>query len=247
MSGPEVRRDRHVVTGWLISGTAVLLAAVLGACAPGQGGSGLLVRGPQDQADVRMDLPPAPASGGGSGQGPVSSAIGAPGPPGVPGAPGPAPAAPPAAVGGVPPLAPAAGGPSSGGSAGPGPGPGAAVAPVNRPAGTAGVKWGPEHHVIVSLDLSGMVPSGQYPLGLYSAACGVAGHLLESFPPAAASARGADDQTIFSLATTGAGIPAGSSVRLGPPGSSDASSGLSCGTVVNAITQTGRATDIQMR
>jgi hypothetical protein len=102
------------------------------------------------------------------------------------------------------------------------------------------VKLGPKHYVIVAFHLSGMTPSTTYPLGLFSAPCGAAGaRLLVAFPGADVNADGTETQTIYSRAAMENGIPAGSSLRLGAPGTDDstrAASAVACANVPRAIT-----------
>jgi hypothetical protein len=94
----------------------------------------------------------------------------------------------------------------------------------SRPSGTVTIQWPSSHHVVVTYNLTGLVPSCQFALGLFQTTCQSHGALLASFPAATSTAGGTDTQTITSVDALSGGVPARSSIRLGPPGSTDSAS-----------------------
>jgi hypothetical protein len=94
----------------------------------------------------------------------------------------------------------------------------------SKPSGTVTIQWPSSHHVVVTYNLTGLVPSCQFALGLFQTTCQSHGALLASFPAATSTAGGTDTQTITSVGALSGGVPARSSIRLGPPGSTDSAS-----------------------
>jgi transcriptional regulator with XRE-family HTH domain len=148
-----------------------------------------------------------------------------------------------------------AAGPATTAAAG-GPAPAATAGPTvnalpsarSQPAGTAEVKLGPKHHVIIELGLTGMTPSTTYPFGLFAGPCGTSpARVLDSFTGARVNADGTVSQTISNETVLVNGIPAGSSFRLGAPGSGDAMSAVACADVTGPITQVGPVVTLQVR
>lgn len=127
---------------------------------------------------------------------------------------------------------------SGGGGAGPVPG-SAPVAPapplaLRKPSGTVTIEVASQGYVSITPNLTGMTPFGQYSLGLYSATCGSSGRLLDGFPDVTASASGTASQELWGARPMPNGVPAGSSIRLGQPGTTRT---LACANVQDTIRQ----------
>jgi transcriptional regulator with XRE-family HTH domain len=191
---------------------------------------------------------PAPAQGAPLAGSPVLAPA-----PGVPqgepsGVTGPAGSTAPPAIGAAVRVAPPAAAAASGTAPPATPGQPTGASAQSHPAGTAEVKLGPKRHVIVELGLTGMAASTTSPFGLYSAPCGTSpARVLDSFTGAKVNANGTVSQTISNETVLANGIPAGSSFRLGAPGSGNATAAIACADVTSPITQVGQVVTLQVR
>ena len=171
------------------------------------------------------DAPPSPAPSTSSG--PVASA-------GVGGAtatPAPAP------VAAAPVPSPTTSAPSPPATAAPPP------APATKPSGTVSVHLASNHEISVAVDLTGMTPSSQYPLSLFSGQCGDENvRLLDGFQAVQVSSGGTAQETVWSASPMSGGIPAGSSIRFAAPGSptsAAAQAALGCVNIHDSIGRPG--------
>src|SRR5262249_24072381 len=114
------------------------------------------------------------------------------------------------------------------------------VGAAYQPAGSVTLAWSPSsQRAIVRLHLSGLLGSCQYAVGLFQMSCQYQSSLLARFPATTSAANGTDTQTVASLDPLSGGTPAGSSLRVGPPGSTASASAQRFVACANAPAQIG--------
>jgi transcriptional regulator with XRE-family HTH domain len=149
-------------------------------------------------------------------------------------------------------------GPPSGSAAAAATGRSGQTDPTGRPGEaaqrTVTIRLGPQHYIIVTTAMTSLVPNSTYPLGLFSAPCGIGNaNLIDSFPGVDTDATGAATKPIYSREPLNAGIPAHTSLRMGQPVSPDtdfpnnASVGLLCADIQSPITLVNAPATLVMR